>query len=397
MDPLTILTMAGLVCAGKALQKKESFAPIPDSDPPLSDVPLPDPPQTAQIYTNPNSDFRLSEGNGRLVSQFTGVYNPSNPTAGVRKGERVDDNPTFADLAEYGQPFGQPVHNFADRMIQNISNKMNNLAPSQKRNVGPGLGVGPNVPAFGGYQQLYQVLPDNVNAYKLTTLPGRPGPPVAVNGEKPPVIGQVTQYRPDTVITSQRRPPIRGRAQGQGGASTAMAHRPEHIFTQRPTVRSETTLRNDTLSFGPPKRIISDPTLQERPTRNKGDYNPTRVNDNVTPGIHSFVGGYEIAPTNLRLANKRGKKDRAGNPGRMNVRGDPLVQGGALTQVKDNASICYVGNVAPTGSNNQTYVQDQYYQLNTNKGMFNPLSSNKNLNIAKKQLAKNPLANTTWS
>ena len=391
MDPITILTMAGLVCAGKALQKKESMAPFPETTPPPPvNAPLPDPPQS-------RGGFNLTEGNGRLVSEFTGVYNSSNPTAGVRKGYRLDDNPTFNDLTEFGQPFGQPVYNFADRMSQNISNKMNNLAPSEKQFVGPGLGVGPNVPAFGGYQQLYQVLPDNVNAYKLTTLPGRTGPPALVNGEKPPVIGQVTQYRPDTVITDRRRPPVKGRAQGQGGATTGVTQRPEHIFTKRPTIRSETTVRNDTLSFGPPKRIVSDLTTQERPTRNKGDYNPTRINDNVTPGINSFVGGYTNAPTNIRLADKRGKNARQGNPGRMNVRGDPIAQGGALTQVKDNTSTCYTGSAAPTGANNQEYVQDTYYQLNTNKGMYNPLSSNKNLNIAKRQLAKNPLVNTLWN
>ena len=38
------------------------------------------------------------------------------------------------------------------------------------------MGVGPEVPAFGGNQQLFLVNSENVVAYRLTTLPGRSGP-----------------------------------------------------------------------------------------------------------------------------------------------------------------------------------------------------------------------------
>ena len=56
----------------------------------------------------------------------------------------------------------------------------NNVLPAEQLRVGPGLGVGPEVAATGGYQQFYRQLPLNVNEYKLTQLPGRlvPGQPV---------------------------------------------------------------------------------------------------------------------------------------------------------------------------------------------------------------------------
>ena len=138
--------------------------------------------------------------------------------------------------------------------------------------------------------------------------------------------------------------------------------------------------------------IVSDLAMQDNPTRNKGDMNQQRVNTVAAPGIANFEGGYQIAPTDLRPAVNRGKKDREGNAGRMNVRADPVNAIGALTAVKDNASTVVSGVQGPTPSANQTYVQDEYYQFNAYKGNVDPNSCN--LGLAAKQLAGNPLAHT---
>ena len=59
------------------------------------------------------------------------------------------------------------------RILRYGAGRLNNLSPRERQRVGLGLGVGPEVPALGGQQQLFRVNPGNVGAYRLTTLPGR--------------------------------------------------------------------------------------------------------------------------------------------------------------------------------------------------------------------------------
>jgi len=410
MDPITICAMAGLVYAGQKLSRnntnKESMVYDSGDDPlPMIDAPRPDPPETKKDGQLPfggtfnNIDLGINENRGRILSDFSGVYVADNPVAGVvpPRGEALLKLPSFGDISKdvSRNPQGQPVYDLYERANQNVSNTMNNLAPQQQQLVGPGLGVNASVPAFGGYQQVFRTLPNNVGGYKLTTLPGRSGPANAtISGGKPALQGATFQNRPDKVYAYARRPPMAGRAQGQGGAVTGVTKRQEYEFTKRPTVRSETTSRNDGLEFGPALSMVPDPTVQERPTRNQGDMNTGVSYIAPAPGIHSFVGGYTSAPTNIRPADKRGKLDRQGNPGNMNVTANPLGAVGAITRVKDEACSNRIGCAAPTGANNQVYEQDMYYQLNAYKGNANFHNNSSGLNIAKKQLAKNPFAHT---
>ena len=132
------------------------------------------------------------------------------------------------------------------------------MAQWKKTLVGPGLGVGKNVPAYGGYQQLFRVMPNNVNGYKLTTLPGRSGPAGDVTGGRRALEGKVTYNMPEkTAFLPARRPELPGRAQGQGGAVTGNPIRGNYEKTKRPTNRSETTLRQDGLEFNPAKSTVS--------------------------------------------------------------------------------------------------------------------------------------------
>src|SRR5210317_509454 len=86
----------------------------------------------------------------------------------------------FGDIAPQMRTSGAEVLEMRNRM--NDYNRMNNVSPVEKRLVGPGLGVDPSVPSYGGYQQLLRVNPENVGAYRLTTLPGRSGPAQDVSG-----------------------------------------------------------------------------------------------------------------------------------------------------------------------------------------------------------------------
>jgi hypothetical protein len=298
--------------------------------------------------------------------------------------------PSFGDIKNnVNFVNGMPVQDFRDRPW--ISGQMNNLGPTEKVMVGPGLGVGSDVPATGGFQQVYRVLPNNVGAYRLTTLPGRAGPAQNTTGGAAPVWGAVANNRPEkTAYLPARQPPVPGRAQGQGGALTGVTVRESYEKTKRPTNRSETSHRADGLTYAPAKRFIASGTLAQDPTRNKTDYNAEQFQhvDNPTPGIASFVGAYNTTANNIRPADKRSQADRAGAPGRMNVM---MNTPGKLTAVRVD---CTQANRIPArnGGWTQQYMPLGYQDMNANKGNLNPYATNNSLNMAKNQLAKNQLA-----
>ncbi|RYF10763.1 MAG: hypothetical protein EOO40_04575, partial [Deltaproteobacteria bacterium] len=60
--------------------------------------------------------------------------------------------------------------------------KLHGTGPVDSQMVGPGLGLGPDVPAAGGFQQFLRILPSNVNGYRKNTLPGRTVPGKALVG-----------------------------------------------------------------------------------------------------------------------------------------------------------------------------------------------------------------------
>ena len=386
-DPLSLAAIAALVYSGRKLSEDREKSTGDNTQPVTKPMPT------------------------RTVEPIPEIPLPDKPAVYSSKQEM----PSFGDVAFMKHVNGEPVReDFRDRPY--VSGQMNNLSPVQKQLVGPGLGVGADVPAYGGYQQLYRVNPTNVGAYKLTTLPGRTGPAVDVTGGKSGVVGELTHFKPTTTaFLPCRLPPTPGSAQGQGGAVKGMTYRGEYEKTKRMTNRAENTKRCDGLEFAPAKYFVSAEQLAQDPTRNKGDMNVQEffhVN-NPEPGIANFVGGYTDAPGSRLMAEakgangytteqlekygfrpdeNRGKADRNGNAGRMNVRGDPLNQGGVLSQVRTDCSRVDGRMNAANGGWSQNYIQSDYYQLNSYKGMADPHGSNNYLNTAKKVLANNPLA-----
>ena len=285
--------------------------------------------------------------------------------------------------------------------------KMNNLSPVEKQLVGPGLGVSADTPAVGGYQQMFRVNPVNAGAYRLTTLPGRTGPAGDITGGRGAVVGELTHNKPETTsFLPNRRPTMAGRAQGMSG----VVPRNEHEKTKRTTNRSETGLRTDGLGFSGAKRFISAQTVPQDPTRFKTDRNDEQYNyyNQATPGITNFRGGYTnsaaaqvVAKTNEELMkygfrpdDRRGKPNRSGNAGRMNVRESALKQGGALTAVRSDTTRID-GRIAPAnGGWTQQYQQKSFHQFNAYKGNANPNTCH--LDIAKRQLQNNPLAHSLY-
>ena len=197
-----------------------------------------------------------------------------------------------------------------------------------------------------------------------------------------------------------------GRAQGM----TGVVPRNEHERTKRTTNRSETGTRNDGLGYNGAKRLVSAQTLAQDPTRFKADRNDEqyKYNNQPAPGIHSFHGAYtsgvasqvtaktneELMKYGFRPEDRRGKPNRMGNAGRMNVRESALKQGGALTAVRSDTTRLDGRVNAANGGWTQQYQSKTFHQLNPYKGNENPNS--RRLDIASKQLQNNPLSHALY-
>lgn len=371
-DPLSIAAILGLVFAGTKLSQNV---------PPKDEVP-PSRENTTEL----------------LANELTSIPG-ENPRISLNDLGK-QEHPSFGVMAPMKYTAGDPVYNFRDRPY--ISGKMNNLSPSAKVLVGPGLGVGPDTPAYGGFQQLYRVNPENVGAYRLTTLPGRSGPAEAIV-KTPGMVGQLTHDKPETTaFLPSRYPSVKGKGQGQGGGLNGVTVRPRHEHTKRPTVRSETGHRADGLGYAPAKRTVSALQVAQDPTRNKSD-DTTCVglnNNRPQPGIHSFHGAYTNTPQVLngtaaiRPHDKRSNYNRAGNPGRMNVRESAMKTAGRVTAVRADTTRVDGWTSHANDARGQRYYGIDYQNNNVYKGNMNPTVSSRGLDLARSQLASNPLAHS---
>lgn len=376
-DPISLLAVAGLVYAGRTLSNKtEKYSP------------------EAKIVM-------ANDGMGAAAPSFKQNDFVSRVEVPAKR-----EMESFADIGRQQRSGGQEILDMRNRMYD--QGRMNNLSPVEKQLVGPGLGVDSSVPAVGGYQQMFRVNPINVGEYRLTTLPGRSGPAVDVTGGRSAKVGQLTHHKPETTAyLPSRLPTMAGRAQGM----TGVVPRNEHERTKRTTNRSETGLRSDGLGYNGAKRLVSAQTLAQDPTRFKADRNDEqyRYNNQPAPGIHSFHGAYatsaatrvaaktneELMKYGFRPEDRRGKPNRMGNAGRMNVRESALKQGGALTAVRSDTSRIDGRVNAANGGWTQQYQNKTFHQFNPYKGNENPHT--KRLDIASNQLKNNPLAHSLYN
>ena len=393
-DPISIMAIAGLVYAGRKLSKPtETYtsegAPIEQD--------------------NVQENLEFNDRDITINDTYLGEASPLVEQTMFHKQEVS----SFGDVAASQRSSGGEVLEMRDRIMYD-GGRMNNLSPIERQNVGPGLGVDPNVPSVGGHQQLFRVNPTNVGAYKLTTLPGRSGPAFDSGGGRRGVAGELANNRPEkTSFLPHRLPNVGGRSQGFSG----LTPRGEHEKTKRTTNRSETGLRTDTLSTAAPKRVVSALTRAAEPTRNKKDGNieAYQYANMPAPNINKYSHGYLNSPSTkigesrvygdsytaeelfkhgLRPSDRRGKAGRPAGAGRMNVRADPLNQGGMLTGVRSDTSRIDGRVNSADGAWTQNYRHNDYHQFNAYKGNENPNSSQSGLDIAKNQLSRNPLAHS---
>ena len=359
MDPLALAAVVGLVFAGKTLAEgKEKSAPSPVK-----------PTTTKPPLTRRDIDM-MADSVGHAADAFD--LRNTNPNFGRRindwRLQPKDAVPNLQDVTPTNSrfPYGQPVYDLYNR--EYITNKQNNLSPlEQPMRIGPGLGVGPDVLAAGGFHDYFRALPTNINEERLTTLEGREGPsnPVVKSGGAA-YIGDITQQAPASK-TAFRAPG----AYGGGGAQSALVApegRPNFLKTKKPTIRGETGLRTDTLSDGPPQYNVAQPYAE-----GKTCYTDTDL---------------------TRSSGYRTKPDRAANAARMNVRNDPVNQVGAATQLRIESEPVQPGPMAITGTNQGRGTLPPEFDdpLNEFKTNPNPRASSGFLDIAIQQLEKNPLA-----
>ena len=359
MDPLALAAVVGLVFAGKKLAD--------DSSPPNA------PPPTTTKPPNPLTRRQIDmmvEPAGHSADYFD--LKNTTPDLGRRIGDwrlrPKEAVPNLQDITPTNSrfPYGQPVYDLYNR--EYVTNKQNNIAPlEQPMTVGPGLGVGPNVLAAGGFHDYFRALPTNINEERLTTLEGRPGPSsYFVKNGGAAYIGDITHDAAQSK-TAFRAPG----AYGGGGAQSALVApegRPNYLKTKKMTIRGETGLRTDTLSDGPAQYNVYQPYAAA-----KESYTDTAL---------------------TRSSGYRTKPDRAGNSARMNVREDPVNQVGAGTHYRAESKPVQPGPMGITGSNQGLGVLPPEFDdpLNEFKAQPNPRAQTDFLDIAIQQLEKNPLA-----
>jgi hypothetical protein len=381
-DPLSLVAIAGLAYAGKKLSESRS-----------------------ESYQGPEIQVQQ-----RMVQEEVPSVSLPRPTIVSNVPDRKIELNNFSDIVPQTRSSGGEVLEMRNRMFD--GGRMNNLSPIEKQLVGPGIAVGPDVPAAGGFHQLVRVNPENVGAHRLTTLPGRSGPAFDIYGGRRGKMGEMGHNRPEkTAYLPTRLPPGGGRSQGFGGHIP----RGEHVSGKRITNRAQDGLRDDALGFGGAKRIVSAVTHTPLPTRNKKDGNIEQYgyNNQVAPNISHFKHGYEMSPGvkigekrtygtphtvqelmkyGFRPDDRRGKANRAGNAGRMNVRAGPLNQGGLATNMRSDTTRVD-GRTGPIdGAWTQQYRNDQLHNFNSFKGNVNPYATDFSLGVAKKQLQNNPIA-----
>jgi hypothetical protein len=357
MDPLAIAAVVGLVFAGKRLSENANAAQKATLSAP-----------TTRPLTRRDIDLMTNSHDHRADAYDLKIMTPD---LGRRIGDwRIRPKEAVANLQDKTRtntrfPYSQPVYDLTNR--EYVTNKMNNVSPLEHpKTVGPGLGLSYDQPAGGGFHDYFRALPVNINEEKLTSIEGRDGPPNPVVKSGVPLLGAISKDA--KASKTAYRQPGKYNGEGQGGRLVGFEGRPDFQKTARTTIRQETGLRTDTLSTGTALYNVSQPYAASE----------TSYTDKSL----------------TRLSGYRSMPDRAGNGQNMNVRNDPVNQGGAITQTRVEAKPVPPGPQGPTGVNRGPgYVAPQYDDpLNEFKENPNPRAQPNFLDIAIQQLEKNPLA-----
>ena len=252
---------------------------------------------------NTNTDYKQ-----RKMELFTGDVLEGTSVSGTYKHKREAD--TMFGMTPQGRvgssgTVGNAPGDAELAKARSITARThNNVLPSEQLRVGPGLGVGPEVAATGGFHQFYRQMPLNVNEYKLTTLPGAVVPGGTTMGGKGEIqqISSINHNPGALVIPYDERPPL-ATPNGAILGVTEYGKQPRGCAGLRPFEDGYQ---------GPSDSIVEKPQAwyldktRGRPRTGEGDTTPM-INLGGHSGQYSGVGGYSVeGPESFTLRTQRG-------------------------------------------------------------------------------------------
>ena len=108
-----------------------------------------------------------------------------------------------------------------------------NEQPFEKIHVGPGISIGTEVPAAGGFQQYTRIMPDNISDYSANQLPGMVAGGKWLFANAPTSQQPVVKNRPDAFYSMCQHEPMPARS-----TITAEMTRPDYAVTLKNQNRS---------------------------------------------------------------------------------------------------------------------------------------------------------------
>ena len=154
----------------------------------------------------------------------------------------------------YGMPAFRPDE---DRYTQSMFMR-NDLAPCEQEMVGPGMDIGADIPASGGFHDLTRVMPNNVSNYKANQLQGRvKAGKMQLGGEEPTALPGVG---------------LGGSLSGGGDAPGVSKNRPDKFYSQirRPTMTTKVGIVQDQELLRPDYNVSFKPGNAKRAQTNYG-------------------------------------------------------------------------------------------------------------------------------
>lgn len=158
---------------------------------------------------NPIQENNRAMVNQRTLDLFTGSAN------NIDWRPKTERAPLFSPLIGVTNIYGDPVRTeeYKDRYL--LSNNRNNELPFQQIKVTPGLNIGYNTVGKHGYHDMYRPTYRTTDEIRTLNKPkisygSYSGP--GQKGENGPIVGKVTQYRPQRFRERGTKDMVRGRS-----------------------------------------------------------------------------------------------------------------------------------------------------------------------------------------
>lgn len=157
-----------------------------------------------------------------------------------------------------------------------VSSIQNNHLPFEQERVGPGVNVGPDVQATGGFHPTFRVMPNLTNTYRTAQLPGR-----VIPGKAPVDLGSVAPLQ--GVGNNKPNHTLEPNPRGMEPAAASV-----HAPRMRPNVGAiYKSTQRDTTNDLPGHAVSVHKARTTRPDASKSAY--TRERKDPEPSSHSHI------------------------------------------------------------------------------------------------------------